>query len=87
MVTLALIASTVIAIIGWHARPDNNSGNVARSASNGSVVKAGKAIQITTRGNSRSAKFEPAALRVTAQRIASELGLFYQCSSTRSYAP
>jgi len=52
VVTLALIASTVIAIIGWHARPDNNSGNVARSASNGSVVKAGKAIQITTRGDS-----------------------------------
>jgi hypothetical protein len=47
VVTLALIASVVVAIIGFHARSDNIA-----VASNGPVVKAGKVIQVTSRSRS-----------------------------------
>jgi hypothetical protein len=52
IITLALIAALTVAVIGLNARVEESSNLVATAKTNGPVVKANTAIQITTRDGS-----------------------------------
>ena len=46
---LALIAAIVVVVVGFSARVDSSGTEASRSASNGQVIKAGKATEFTSR--------------------------------------
>jgi len=49
IVALALIAAIVVVVVGFSARVDGPEIGIARAASDGLVIKAGKPTQFTTR--------------------------------------
>ena len=46
---LALIAAIVVVVVGFSARVDSSGAGANRAASNGQVIKAGKATEFTSR--------------------------------------
>jgi hypothetical protein len=51
VITLALIGALTVAVIGWNARFEESGSTVASAKTSGTVVKASKTVQFTTRDN------------------------------------